>query len=82
MVRYSFLVRLSHPLLHAGFIPALTPTPFLPPCITLPALMAREHGNIATTTTRLWLPRAYDDAESKRLVESISRQITGAPIGE
>ena len=24
MVRYSFLVRLSHPLLHAGFIPALS----------------------------------------------------------
>jgi hypothetical protein len=30
MVRYSFLVRLSHPLLHAGFIPALS-------LITLPA---------------------------------------------
>jgi hypothetical protein len=24
MVRYSLLVRLSHPLLHAGFIPALS----------------------------------------------------------
>jgi hypothetical protein len=24
MVRYSFLVRLSHPLLHAGLIPALS----------------------------------------------------------
>jgi hypothetical protein len=33
MVRYSFLVRLSRPLLHAGFIPALS-------LITLSALIS------------------------------------------
>jgi hypothetical protein len=38
MVRYSFLVRLFHPLLHAGLIPALS-------LITLSAL-ARTFGRI------------------------------------
>ena len=37
MVRYSFLVRLSHPLLHAGFIPALS-------LITLSALASTFGG--------------------------------------
>jgi hypothetical protein len=37
MVRYSFLVRLSHPLLHAGFIPALS-------LITLSARISTHWG--------------------------------------
>ena len=40
MVRYSFLVRLSHPLLHAGLIPALS-------LITLSALTS-TFGGIVT----------------------------------
>ncbi len=43
--------------------------------LTLPALMAMEPGNIGTTTALFWLPRADDDAVSRRLVESISMRI-------
>jgi hypothetical protein len=39
MVRYSFLVRLSHPLLHAGLIPALSR-------ITLSALASTFGGTV------------------------------------
>ena len=45
MVRYSFLVRLSHPLLHAGFIPALS-------LITLSALHSTIRRNRQTDLLR------------------------------
>ena len=50
MVRYSFLVRLSHPLLHAGFIPALSLITRSALASTFGGSLARPGGNVTGIT--------------------------------
>src|SRR5215467_12896097 len=66
MVRYSFLVQLSHPLLHAGLsrrIPALPIEPFF-----LKQTTRKHHYTITESATELGIIASGDDAFLLRLL--------------